>query len=786
MGKVSSGQDFTGAERDAAGSAAPKQIGWLASKGGIAMGFLASTDSFQNQDINNTFNATQAQTANSNYAPAIAAGQQQAATGAGQEASGFNQLQGVGQQQQSFAQSLAAQAAGTGGPTMADTELTTATNQNNANAAAAAASGKGLNPAMAARLALNTQAGNNQTAANQAAQTRVQEQLNAQGQLGSALSGASSTAANAAGAGNTATGAGTSLLGTAAGAQNTQNANTIQNTLGTSAQNEQAALANQQGQLGVQAGNAQIAAANTAAQNSMIGSIAGGIGGAAAMFSDVRLKDIKKGSKAAQDIEDLLDHAHASEYEYKDGAKDIAGDGTYATPMAQDLEQSKLGADLVHEGPGGAKVVDYGKGLGTLLGATAHVNDKVDALANQQGQPARRSFAEQVAHHLANEGAADVAPAPTSQAPAGMADGGEAKTEAQKRLDDEQNAAASTSDLSTSFEAAAPKGEKNVQGVDLSQPGKAAPMRANVPAAGRLPKKYAGGGEVAPDWRSFAAGNSPDMYHSAVAQAPAGGASMPNLGADFKPNSIKDANGNTPLQNLLGAAGVKDGNGVPMGSSAYSNTGAGTPSRAAFDAANPGASAAIDAPPASLGMSQLVPGASQANQAPASMAPSSVSPSMEQQMPAGVPAEATASGYAYGGNVGGVPMPMQRAPGMAPPMGGGMAQRVMRQPAQNQMQPQGQQQSAMGGMGGTGGGQSQGQFQQNAMAVGGSVPGRAKVAGNDRRNDTVPTELSPGEVVLPRSVAHNPVLAKAFVSHLLKVGGSGPKALAAIKGKGRK
>lgn len=166
------------------------------------MGFLAATDSFQNKDINNTFQANQAATQTSNYGGAIGAAQGQQAAGNQTTAAGVQGMQGVGAQQQSFANSLQQQAAGQGGPTMADTELTTATNQNNANAAGLAASSKGLNPAMAARTAMNAAAGNNQTAANQAAQTKVQEQLNAQGQLGGALSGASATQANIAGAGN--------------------------------------------------------------------------------------------------------------------------------------------------------------------------------------------------------------------------------------------------------------------------------------------------------------------------------------------------------------------------------------------------------------------------------------------------------------------------------------------------------------------------------------------------------------------------------------------------------
>lgn len=38
------------------------------------------------------------------------------------------------------------------------------------------------------------------------------------------------------------------------------------------------------------------------------------------------------------------------------------------------------------------------------------------------------------------------------------------------------------------------------------------------------------------------------------------------------------------------------------------------------------------------------------------------------------------------------------------------------------------------------------------MKSGGQVPGRAQVAGNSVKNDTVPAVLSPGEVVIPRSV----------------------------------
>ena len=54
-------------------------------------------------------------------------------------------------------------------------------------------------------------------------------------------------------------------------------------------------------------------------------------------------------------------------------------------------------------------------------------------------------------------------------------------------------------------------------------------------------------------------------------------------------------------------------------------------------------------------------------------------------------------------------------------------------------------------------------------ARGGAIPGKASVSGDSPKNDTVPTMLSPGEVVLPRSVVNaknSPEKAKEFVAAL--------------------
>ncbi len=56
-----------------------------------------------------------------------------------------------------------------------------------------------------------------------------------------------------------------------------------------------------------------------------------------------------------------------------------------------------------------------------------------------------------------------------------------------------------------------------------------------------------------------------------------------------------------------------------------------------------------------------------------------------------------------------------------------------------------------------------------ALLDGGKVPGKAKVEGNSLKNDTEKTLLSPGEVVLPRSVTQSPDAAKKaeeFMKHI--------------------
>lgn len=128
---------------------------------------------------------------------------------------------GVNAQQSSLANALQAQANGGGAANqLSGQALQAATNTATQQAAGAAASQKGLSPAAAARLAMQNQASQSQTAAGQQAANVGNNSLNAQSQLGTQLNNQMNTDIAQ-------QNANTSALGTAGGLQNSQNANNI-------------------------------------------------------------------------------------------------------------------------------------------------------------------------------------------------------------------------------------------------------------------------------------------------------------------------------------------------------------------------------------------------------------------------------------------------------------------------------------------------------------------------------------------------------------------------------
>lgn len=92
-----------------------------------------------------------------------------------------------------------------------------------------------------------------------------------------------------------------------------------------------------------------------------------GAGAIASIFSDEALKtDIKS---ADNEVDEMLDKLEPYEYEYKNPKY---GEGKHTGIMAQDLEKSKAGKELVQNTPEGKKV-DVKKALGAIMASQARI-----------------------------------------------------------------------------------------------------------------------------------------------------------------------------------------------------------------------------------------------------------------------------------------------------------------------------------------------------------------------------------------------------------------------------
>lgn len=97
-------------------------------------------------------------------------------------------------------------------------------------------------------------------------------------------------------------------------------------------------------------------------------------------YSDKNKKKSKK-----TDPKSFLDALTAYSYEYKDDAKKspLGGKGKFLGVMAQDLEKTPVGKQMVQDTPQG-KVVDYGKGFGAILAAQAHLNERLSQMEKKK------------------------------------------------------------------------------------------------------------------------------------------------------------------------------------------------------------------------------------------------------------------------------------------------------------------------------------------------------------------------------------------------------------------
>lgn len=99
------------------------------------------------------------------------------------------------------------------------------------------------------------------------------------------------------------------------------------------------------------------------------------IGSAIALSDERAKKDVEEFSPS-----DFLDSLTSYKYKYKDPKKH--GDGEHVGVMAQDLEKTDTGSQMVSEGPDG-KMIDYAKAGPSVLASLADINDRLRALEGE-------------------------------------------------------------------------------------------------------------------------------------------------------------------------------------------------------------------------------------------------------------------------------------------------------------------------------------------------------------------------------------------------------------------
>ena len=302
-----------------------------------------------------------------------------------------SQISPLRQQNQALLGRLDAAASGQA-PSVAQAQLAANTEAGLRAAQAQQASQRGVSAALANRNLQNQLAAQNQAAAQQGAVLGLQERQQNQQLLAQALQ---------------------SQFGQEAGLAQQQAA--LQQQAGLANQNlqgtyglqqaslgQQAALANQQAalnQLGLQGQAAQnidqmrnqgtlTQAQLDASRQGQIaqgkGNLLGAVGGVAAaaampaaVVSDKNMKKnvVVSEGKSLAAVEEFLKSAKPYEFNYK---SDEDGQEGQLGIMAQDLEKTRIGRQMVSQNPGGYKQVDFGRGFGALMAAIGELNQKID------------------------------------------------------------------------------------------------------------------------------------------------------------------------------------------------------------------------------------------------------------------------------------------------------------------------------------------------------------------------------------------------------------------------
>lgn len=273
-------------------------------------------------------------------------------------------------QQQGYLDMLKAGAEGTG-PSVVDMQLKAATDRNLSSAAALAGSARGVNPALAQRQLQMNQANINQQAAGQGAVARLQETMAMRDAYGQALSGVR----------------GQDFQSSALGMQQQQmNDEMIRYYEGLGFSTDQASFMAQQAleqlrvqeALGTDASRTSLSESRNSLGGELLGaatSAGGAIGAALAMSDERSKKDVKDGTAAAQAFMDALE---AKGYLYKNPSAPGAAPGPQVGVMAQDLEASPMGSQMVVNTPAG-KMVEPASGFPAVLASLSNLNERLKA-----------------------------------------------------------------------------------------------------------------------------------------------------------------------------------------------------------------------------------------------------------------------------------------------------------------------------------------------------------------------------------------------------------------------
>lgn len=161
--------------------------------------------------------------------------------------------------------------------------------------------------------------------------------------------------------------------------QNVANSNTeARNTHSSNALNSAGTAAGLRYNQASDSANRAIASAensNNNRNNTINTLIGGGATIAGALLSDERAKE-NVFDQGGDDIESFLDSIAPREFQYKGEGKQRHG------VLAQDLEGSRIGQDMVKEDPAsGLKTIDVGDAIGALLQSVSHLHKKVNGRA---------------------------------------------------------------------------------------------------------------------------------------------------------------------------------------------------------------------------------------------------------------------------------------------------------------------------------------------------------------------------------------------------------------------